>query len=62
MLAGEIWTIFAPVMSSITLRVTEDDAAPMMTETSWLMRSCTDWVATSACSASEESVCSTSTS
>ena len=62
MFAGEICTISAPVMSSMTLRVTEDDAAPMMTETSWLMRSVTDWVATSACSASDESVCSTSTS
>ena len=57
--AGEIWTISAPVMSSITLSVTDDDAAPMMTETSWLMRSVTDCVATSAWSASEESVCST---
>jgi hypothetical protein len=60
--AGEICTISAPVTSSTTLRVTDDDAAPTITETSWLMRSVTDCVATSALSASEESVWMTSTS
>ena len=46
--AGEIWTISALVMSSTTLRVTDEAAAPMMTCTPLPMRSVTDCVATSA--------------
>jgi len=61
-LAGEICTILALVMSSTTLSVTEDDAAPMIADTFLEISSVTDCVATSALSASDESVCSTVTS
>jgi hypothetical protein len=60
--AGEIMTVSEPTTSSITLSVTWEDAAPMITEAPSLMSSVTDCVATWVFSASEESLCETLTS